>query len=67
MQRNEVKAFRQRLIRAGFEDISVYNNCNGTYTVYCTAPDGTKIRLSSVTLEYMNNTPRTVWFPEYGI
>lgn len=67
MQRNEVKAFRQRLIRAGFEDISVYDNFDGTYTVYCTAPDGMKIRLPRVTLEYMNATPRTVWFPEYGI
>ena len=34
MENNIVKAFRQRLKRGGFTDISIYNQCNGKYSVY---------------------------------
>ena len=67
MQRNEVKAFRQRLIRAGFNDVSIYDNCNGTYTLYCTSPNGVRIIERSLSVVQMNNIPRLVYFPQYGI
>ena len=66
MQANEVKAFRQRLIRAGFDDISIYDNGNGTYTLYCTAPNGVRIIERSLTVLQMNNIPHLVYFPKYG-
>lgn len=61
MQSNDIKAFRQRLLRAGFRDVSIYDNAYGRYTVYCTSPIGEKIR-RNMTLEEIRNTPRTVWF-----
>ena len=67
MQRNEVKAYRQRLLRAGFTDIFIMDNGNGTYFVSCTAPDGTRIREHRVTIETMCATPKVIYFSEYGI
>lgn len=61
MQNKKVRAFRQRLVRGGFTDISIYDNAYGRYTVYCTSPDGEKIR-RNMTIVEMNNTPHHVWF-----
>ena len=67
MQLPEVKSYRQRLIRAGFTDVSIYDNYKGTYPVYCTALNVTKIVECSVTITQMNATPRLLYFPKYDI
>lgn len=61
MQSNVVKAFRQRLVRAGFTDIRIWDNFNGSYDVRCYSPDNILInkRLTEV---QMNCIPRVVWF-----
>lgn len=61
MQLKEVRAFRQRLVRGGFTDISIYNNFNSTYTVYCTSPHNEKIWVV-LSIIQMNAIPRLVWF-----
>ena len=61
MQEKEVRAFRQRLVRGGFTDISIYDNAYGRYTVYCTSWTGEKIR-RNMTIAEMINTPHLVWF-----
>ena len=61
MQNNEVKAFRQRLVRAGFTDICIFDCYNGLYQVYCTFPDGKRIN-KKMSIEEICNTPRVVWF-----
>lgn len=61
MQANFIKAFRQRLVRAGFTDIRIYDDYNGRYTVWCTDPGGKKIR-ASMTQGEIENTPKVVWF-----
>lgn len=63
MQNNEVKAFRQRLIRAGFKDISIkycYDG-SGDYRVSCVSPMGTPIH-RRMDILMMRATPRVVWF-----
>lgn len=60
MQCNEIKAFRQRLVRAGFYDISIFETYNG-YNLYCYSPDGVLIN-KDMTIEEIRNTPRVVWF-----
>lgn len=61
MQNNIVKAFRQRLVRAGFQDIGIYDLGNGCYKVCVISSTGEYIRRNMTLLE-MHNTPRTVWF-----
>lgn len=62
MQHNDIKAFRNRLVRAGFKDISIYNNYrNSSYQIYCVSPSGERIR-KILTLAQIRNIPRTVWF-----
>ncbi len=61
MQRSEVKAFRQRLVRAGFKDICIYEQFLGVYIVSCRSEYGERIN-KVMTIGQMNNTPRTVWF-----
>lgn len=61
MQPNEVKAFRQRLKRAGFKIEYIYETNRGIYVVRCTSPSGEVIR-RELSLVQMNNTPRLVWF-----
>ncbi|MBE6638692.1 MAG: hypothetical protein E7616_04455 [Ruminococcaceae bacterium] len=61
MQPNFIKAFRQRLVRAGFTDIEIYDNYNGRYSVWCTDLNGNKIRVN-MTKEEIVNTPRVIWF-----
>lgn len=61
MQDNIIKAFRQRLIRHGYYDISIYDNFNGTYSLWF--KDSNHQTVSYVlTLEQMANIPRLVWF-----
>ena len=61
MQNDVVKAFRQRLVRAGFTDIHIYVYADDLYNVRCISPSGKRIyrRMSSVD---MFCTPRLVWF-----
>lgn len=40
MDNNEVKALRQRLKRAGYTNISIYDEMNGYYSIQAKAPDG---------------------------
>lgn len=61
MENNIVKAFRQRLKRGGFTDISIYDQCNGTYSVYFRDSSG-KFDSRVMTELQMENTPRLVWF-----
>lgn len=61
MQSNDIKAFRQRLVRAQFTDISIYDNGYGFYTVYCISPKGEKIQ-RRMSITEIRNTPRIVWF-----
>lgn len=61
MQSNDVKAFRQRLSRNGFTDISIYDCGDGCFSVNCTSRDGVRIR-RKMTVTQMNATPRVVWF-----
>ena len=61
MENNCVKAFRQRLKRGGFTDISIYNQCNGKYTVCFRDSDG-KYDSREMTEIQMQNTPHLVWF-----
>lgn len=42
MQSNEVKAFRQRLVRAGFSDIIIYEQ-NSSVSVSCYDPLGVRV------------------------
>ncbi|MBE6767496.1 MAG: hypothetical protein E7549_01120 [Ruminococcaceae bacterium] len=60
MQENFIKAFRQRLLRAGFTDVSISGYC-GLYYVYCVSPSGEKI-CRVMDKEEIVNTPKTVWF-----
>lgn len=64
MQKNEVKAFRQRLVRAGFFDISIFERSDGSYSVYCSRyVDGSIVNYREVmSLERMICIPRVVWF-----
>lgn len=61
MENNIVKAFRQRLKRGGFTDISIYNRCKGEYTVSFFDRDG-KYDCRVMTEIQMQNTPHLVWF-----
>lgn len=62
MQHNDIKAFRQRLIRAGFKDVSIYSNfLESSYSVFCISPNGERI-YKKLTLVQIRNIPRTVWF-----
>lgn len=64
MQNNVVKSFRQRLVRGGFTDISIYDNYRGKYYVRCVSPEGKSIQVQLTEVE-MDNIPRTVWFDNY--
>lgn len=65
MQSNVVKAFRQRLVRAGFSTISIWERSDGSYFVDCFAPK-TFEKISLVLSEaQMQNIPRTVWFDDF--
>ena len=61
MQPNEVKAFRQRLKRAGFDIDYIYETKRGTFVVRCTSPFGEVIR-RELSLLQMSYIPRLVWF-----
>lgn len=61
MENNIVKAFRQRLKRAGFTDISIYNEFNGSYRVFFRDKTG-KFDGRVMTEIQMKNTPHLVWF-----
>ncbi len=61
MQNNVVKAFRQRLIRGGFSDISIYYCGNGEYIVYATDSNCVTFRRRLNEIQ-MNAIPRIVWF-----
>lgn len=61
MQPNEVKAFRQRLKRAGFEVVYIFCSTPGIYVVRVVSPSGEVIR-RELSLTQMNNIPRLVWF-----
>lgn len=61
MENNIVKAFRQRLKRGGFTEISIYNQYNGTYRVYFSDRDGNRVSREMTEIQ-MNNTPHLVWF-----
>lgn len=61
MENNIVKAFRQRLKRAGFTDISIYSQFNGSYFVSFRDKAG-KCDCREMTEIQMNNTPHLVWF-----
>lgn len=63
MQNNAVKAFRQRLVRGGFTDISIFDVGNDEYVVYCTDREGKDIR-KRLTIAQMDNIPRTVYFDD---
>ena len=60
MQIKEVKAFRQRLIRAGFKVNYIYRY-GSLYDVSVIAPNGERIERCMSVIE-MNNTPHLVWF-----
>ena len=61
MQNNDIKAFRQRLVRAGFTDIRIYDMGFSFYHVLCISPIGEKIDKRMYITE-IRNIPRTVWF-----
>lgn len=60
MQPNYIKAFRQRLIRAGF-DVQYIFMCGSVWDVYVIDPCGKRI-CRSMTKEEIEATPREVWF-----
>lgn len=66
MQINEVKAFRQRLVRGGFFDISIFERADGSYTVYCSRYEKNEVvnYREHMSVERMINTPRVVWFED---
>lgn len=64
MQNKVVRAFRQRLVRGGFIDISIYSNYRGIYYVRCVDPKGKSIQVQ-LTEEHMDNIPRLVWFDDF--
>ena len=61
MENNIVKAFRQRLKRGGFSDISIFGQCNGTYRVYFCDSHGNRDYREMTEIQ-MQNTPHLVWF-----
>lgn len=61
MQNNVVKAFRQRLVRFGFTDISIYDEGNGYYRVYCTSSNNKRFN-ECLSLIDMRALPRHVFF-----
>lgn len=61
MDNNIVKAFRQRLKRGGFTDVSIYDQCNGKYTVTFRDINGRYDRREMTEIQ-MQNTPHLVWF-----
>lgn len=61
MQRNEIKAFRQRLVRAGFRNIMIYRFGYNSYQVSCISSSGLRIN-RTMTLYEIINTPCVVWF-----
>ena len=63
MENNVVKAFRQRLKRGGFTDISIYDQLNGVYVVSFRDKDGKRDR-REMTETQMRNTPHLVWFDQ---
>lgn len=61
MQNNDIKAFRQRLVRGGFTNIRIYHYKFDLYSVYCISSSGEIIdRLMSIF--EIRNTPHEVWF-----
>lgn len=71
MQSNVVKAFRQRLVRAGFTSIYISRLRGGKYSLICKPPknNSTLKALSEggyicreLTELQMNALPRVVWF-----
>lgn len=61
MQIKEIRAFRQRLVRGGFRDISIFDCGYGFYSVCCTSRYGEKI-CRRMSLVEINATPHLVWF-----
>lgn len=61
LENNIVKAFRQRLKRGGFTEISIYDQFNGTYRVYFCDSSGKRDSRVMTELQ-MEGTPRLVWF-----
>ena len=61
MQDNFVKAFRQRLVRGGFTNISIYDYDDGTYVVRCFDRTGKRF-CERITEQKMRNIPRLVYF-----
>ena len=64
MQINEVKAFRQRLVRAGFFDVWIFNRYDGTYSVECSRLENGMVKYYKrvLTVVEMDALPRVVWF-----
>lgn len=64
MQINEVKAFRQRLVRAGFYDVWICNRYDGAYTVECSRFENGIVKHYKrvLTVVEMVALPRVVWF-----
>ena len=63
MQRNEIKAFRQRLTRAGFTNIHISSFADDMYYVSCQSSDGDKF-IYIMSIVEINNTPHLVWFDD---
>ncbi len=61
MQPNDVKSFRQRLKRAGFQVEYIYETKPGIYVVRVVSPSGEDIR-RELSLLQMRCIPRLVWF-----
>lgn len=59
MQPNYVKAFRQRLIRSGFTDVTI-DIFNGVCFVSCLSPDGERVR-KHLTESEVRSSPRRIY------
>lgn len=64
MQQDFIKAFRERLRRAGFTDVRIYKEYYSRYIVWCTGPDGKTEYRALMTKEQIEATPKLVWFDE---
>lgn len=62
MQCKEVKAFRQRLIRAGFTKVVISYYGQGLYKVFCFPPGSRDFICKYLRVSDMVNIPRLVWF-----
>lgn len=60
MQNNIVKSFRQRLIRHGFTDVSIYEEVDGYYRILCSK--GNNHFTERVHISIMPGLPYHVFF-----